>query len=125
MQLIKNFEQNKIFVYDTSRGFYNFLKLNFKNDYSIDLCNRKEQFDNFYRNVSCYQHCLFVINSHEDILNLMKLFSKTDTILLAVMIKDLEDKFDDFNNIIKLNMNLPKKDLSNFLNKYLSLSVAE
>lgn len=124
MELIKNFDTHKIFVYDTSRGFYRFIKLHFENDFSIDLCNKIEQFDNFNKNLPQYQHSIFVINSHEDILNLLKLFSKTNTILLAVMVKDLEDKFDDFDNIIKLNLNLPKRELINFLQKYLSLSIA-
>ncbi len=125
MELLKNFDKNRIFVYDTSRGFYRFIKLHFEKDFSIDLCNKIDQFDDFYKNLPYYQHCIFVVNSHVDLINLLRLFSKTDTILLAVMVKDLENKFDDFNNIIKLNLDLPKKELINFLHKYISLSVAE
>lgn len=125
MELIKNCEINKIFIYDTSKGFHRFIKLNYENKYAIDHCYKIELFDNFYKNLSNYQHCLFVINSHDDIVNLFKLFAKTQMLLLAVMVKDLEDKFDDIENIIKLNMKLPKKDLINFLDRHLSLYLAE
>ena len=125
MELVKNYNKNKIFVYDTSRGFCRFVKLNFENDYSIDSCYKKEQFDNFFKILPYYHNYLFVINNYEDILNLMKLCTKKETILLVIMIKELEDKFDNFDNIIRLDLNQTKKDTIKFLNNYLTLHIAE
>jgi hypothetical protein len=119
--VIKDTKENKIFVYDTSRGFYRFIKLNYEKEYSIDLCNKKNQFEDFAPNLPKYNHCFFIINSKDDVLNLLKLFSKTSKIFLAVMVRELENEFDNFENFIKLNLNLSKKDLTNFLNKYLIL----
>jgi len=125
MKVIKNTEENKIFVYDTSRGFYRFLKLNYEKEYSIDLCCRKDQFEDFAPNLPKYNHCFFIINSKDDVLNLLKLFSKTSKIFLAVMVTELENEFDIFENFIKLNLNMSKKDLINFLNKYITLCHSE
>ena len=125
MKVIKNTEENKIFVYDTSRGFYRFIKLNYEKEYSIDLCSRIDQFEDFAPNLPNYQHCFFIINSKDDVLNLLKLFSKTSKIFLAVMVTELENEFDNFENFIKLNLNLSKKELTNFLNKYLTLCHSE
>lgn len=125
MELIKNNDKNKIFVYDTAKGFCRYIKLNFSKNYTIDHCYNTEQFDNFDNSLSNYEHYFFVINSHEDILYLFKLFTKVDTIFLAVMIKGLENKFDDIDTIIKLNLNQTKNDLRNFLSTSLNLSKAD
>jgi hypothetical protein len=107
----------QIIVYDTSRGFSRFIKSKFDEQFDvINICSPQE--------IKKYKTddlgvLLFIVNDGVDAILFSNMFYNAKYVFLGIAAKHLEDRFVNYNNIIPVDLNMPKKELFQYINHHL------
>lgn len=100
--------KKKILIYDSSRGYSRFIKLNFK-DFEV---NNFSDFRNYKDiNTDDFAAVFFIINYHVELVDLICLQPKKTPIFVGTRLSEIVDKVKDFDNIIFLDLQQSKKDI--------------
>ena len=108
---------HKILVYDTSRVFSRFLKTKLDDSFELTVINSKREFKK--QSVSAYDSVFFIANDVFDALLFANIYKDTKPLFLGIAAKYLEDEFALYDGFIPLDLKLPKKELTAFINTHL------
>jgi len=121
--MIQNFypkEVNKatqIYVYDTSRGFSRFIKAKFEEQFDVKVISSQQEIKKY--KTEDLGILLFIVNDGVDALLFSNMFYNTKHVFLGIAAKHLEDRFVNYNNVIAVDLELPKKELFQYINYHL------
>lgn len=93
--------KKKILIYDSSRGYSRFIKLNFKD---FEVINFSE-FNNYKDiNTEDFDAVFFIVNYPIELVDLICLQQKTALIFVGTRLLEIADKVKDFDNTIFLDL---------------------
>ena len=121
--MIQNFypkEVNKatqIYVYDTSRGFSRFIKSKFEEQFDVKVISSQQEIKKY--KTEDLGILLFIVNDGVDAILFSNMFYNTKHVFLGIAAKHLEDRFVNYNNVIAVDLELPKKELFQYINYHL------
>lgn len=111
--------KKKILIYDSSRGYSRFIKLNFK-EFDIksffEYNNYKDiNYDEFFA-------IFFIVNQTKDLLDFIWIYKKIDIMFLGTPLVEINKRMKDFEDIIILDLEKKRQeilDLIRFNFKYM------
>lgn len=121
--MIKNFypsEVNKvsqIIVYDTSRGFSRFIKSKFDEQFDVVIISSPQEIKKY--KTEDLGILLFIVNDGVDAILFSNMFYNTKQVFLGIAAKHLEDRFVNYNNVIPVDLEMPKKELFQYISYHL------
>lgn len=104
--------KKKILIYDTSKGYFRFIKLNFR-DFEVDNFSMYSNLNEV--NIDDYVAIFFIINCHRELLDLVCFQIKETPIFIGSPSNEIDAKIKNFENIIYLDLKKSKNDILNFL----------
>jgi hypothetical protein len=107
----------QIGVYDSSRGFSRFIKSKFEEQFEVVVMSSPQEIKKY--NTNDLGVLLFIVNDGVDAILFSNMFYKTKQVFLGIAAKHLEDRFTSYDNVIQMDLELPKKELFHFINNYL------
>jgi len=110
--------KNKIFVYDTARGFSRFLKSRLNSDYEIEAENKRYKLKKY--NITSYQCVFYIVNTTEDVAAFSKVYQQASLAVVGVADNELVNDFKNFQDIMLLDLQLSKNDLFRCINDTLT-----
>jgi endonuclease III-like uncharacterized protein len=113
---------NKILVYDTSRGFSRFIKSKLESQFEVEVINNKKDIKKY--NITDFKTIFFIVNDVLDSLVFSSFYYDVSTVFLGITIKNLENRFENYDNIISINLDLTKKELLQYINNQLELQAS-
>lgn len=109
----------KIFIYDSSKGFSRFLKLNLSKNHEIHICTSREKLPSFY---SHDFDCAFVnFNDKDDLEYLFVIFHEINKIFVSTNLFEIKDMISKCLSINFLNIDTTKTELMKTINHNLEL----
>lgn len=114
-------EKKKAFVFDTTKGFARFVKINYSKYFNFEACTNLKYFDSI--DFSDIEVAFFLINSDDEILQLMSVYKYVNVVFLSSKI-NINIEVYKMEKIIFVNHNQKKKDFilqTNFMLKELNL----
>ncbi|MGL2965809.1 hypothetical protein [Flavobacterium sp. XGLA_31] len=115
-----NFEPigtGKMAVYDSSRGFSRFIKNKFEDQFEVTVINNKQELKK--HQISDSTTLFFIVNDAVDILLFSNLFYNRKQLFLGIATKNLEERLVRYQNIIPIDLELPKKELLEYIQHHL------
>lgn len=106
--------KKKILIYDTSRGYNRFIKLNFKDEFEVvnyfDYDNSKSiNYDEF-------NAVFFIINQPIELIDLVFVSSKNFTLFLGTPLLEIVSKVKELDDVIFLDLQMSRKEMVDFIN---------
>lgn len=101
--------KNRLFVYDTTRGFARFIKINFSNEYEIASCNLKKKLDDF--NIDQMEVAFVNIDKYEDVVDFFFIKSKVKFVFAISRLPDVKLMLEEFQDVIFLDIDKLKSDI--------------
>jgi hypothetical protein len=108
---------SQIIVYDTSRGFSRFIKSKFEEQFEVKVISSPQEIKKY--KTDDLGVLLFIVNDGVDAILFSNIFYNTRHVFLGIAAKHLEDRFINYNNVITIDLELPKKELFQYINHHL------
>lgn len=110
--------KKKILIYDSSRGYSRFIKMNFK-DFEV---NNFSEFTN-YRDINAedFEAIFFIVNYHIELLDLICFKAKKTPIFFGSTLSEINAKIKDFDNFILLDLSKNRKDILDFIKLHFNM----
>jgi hypothetical protein len=108
---------SQIIVYDTSRGFSRFIKSKFDDQFEVIVLSSPQEIKKYKTDNLAV--LLFIVNDGVDAILFSNMFYNAKHVFLGIAAKHLEDRFVNYNNIIPVDLNMPKKELFQYINHHL------
>ncbi len=100
--------RKRLFVYDTTRGFARFIKINFANEYEISTCNLKRNLLDY--NIEEIKVAFININQYEDVVDFFYIRSKVKFVFALTKLPDVKLMLQEFQDVIFLDIDMLKSD---------------
>lgn len=101
----------KILIYDSSKGFSRFLKLNLSEEHRLFICTNKKKLHRYYDEDF---DCAFInFNDSDDLKDLFLIFYQVNKIFVSTNLKDIKEKILENNSIHLLELDVKKSVLLN------------
>lgn len=105
--------KKKLLVYDSSRGYNRFIKLNFKNEFEVvnyfDYNNSKDiNYDEF-------EVVFFIVNQPIELIDVVLFFTKNCTLFLGTRLLEINNRIKDLDDIIFLDLELNRQEMVDFI----------
>ena len=113
----KGSKESQIIVYDTSRGFSRFIKSKFEEQFDVISISSPQEIKKY--KIEKTSALVFIVNTGVDAILFSKVFAGTKQVFLGVAAKHLEDRFVKYKNIIAVDLEMPKKELFEYINYHL------
>lgn len=110
---------NKILVYDTSKGLGRLINKNFKNEYEITLCLYYDELFNY--DLKQFKVAFFIINENEDIINFIAVRNHVKIIFVSSNKQEINQILKLLNNIELIDMQIPKNKMIDKIRFHLSV----
>lgn len=101
-------KKKRLFVYDTTRGFARFIKINFANEYEISTCNLKRNLLDY--NIEEIQIAFININQYEDVVDFFFIRSRVKFVFAISKLPDVKLMLQEFQDVIFLDIDMLKSD---------------
>lgn len=111
--------KKKIIIYDTSRGFHRFMKLNFANDYEVDSVFdfkgiKDIDFDE-------YSAIFFIINESTEVFDLIALYSKGKSIFVGTRLSNTTESLQNIEGITIIDLIQSRQQMVDFIHFHLKI----
>ena len=113
--------KNKIFVYDSARGFSRFLKSRLNTHYEIETENKRYKLKKY--DIPVYDCVFYIVNTTEDVAAFSKVYPQTSLAFVGVADNELINDFKNFQDITLLDLQLSKNDLFRCINDALTFHI--
>lgn len=118
MQNRLNMKKKKVLVYDSQHCFSRFLKYEFKKDFAFEVYKNFKKFDNI---IEHYAIMLFVLNSEEELYDLMRIYKKGVPLIVCTFNKDIKSKLKMMEDILLLDLSKVKTEMRSELKFFLNV----
>ena len=111
---LRPMKNKKIFVYDTTDKFSEFIITQYLKTFSVDVCNSMKSIDEF--NYSLYDIFFIIASEPKDIAILFKTINNPDSVLfLGSNLKEIREKFNENKRIISLDLLKTRHEMKKFI----------
>ena len=101
--------KKKFFVYDTTRGFARFIKMNFSNENEISSCTKKANLIDC--NFEEMEVAFININQYEDIVEFFFIRSKVKFVFVLSKLEGVKKLLEEFQDVFFLSIDILKSDM--------------
>lgn len=109
----------KIFVYDSSKGFARFLKLNLSDRHDLSICTNRKNLSEYYNEEF---DCAFInFNDSDDLIYLFLIFYQVKKIFVSTNLQNIKQKVLKNNSIHLLDLDEKKSVLLKAINYNLDM----
>lgn len=105
--------ENKILVYDSSKGFNRFLKLNYRKQYDIVSITDSSNFNQV--DFDEYKAVFFIVNSEAELLDLLVILFKAKFLIIGSREKHVMNALMVLEEVVFIDLNLKKDELVQFI----------
>ena len=110
--------KKKILIYDSSRGYARFIKLNFK-DFEVNNFSEYHNYKDI--NADDFEAVFFIVNNHIELLDLICFQSKKTLIFIGSPLPEINTKTESFDNVIFLDLQRSKKFILDFIKLFFNI----
>lgn len=96
-------KNKRIFVYDTTNEFSDFITKQYTNNFAIDVCTNPKTIDGY--NYSAYDVFFVIVKEPKDMIILFKTINNAHSVLFLVSaLKEIKGKFQESKRVISLDL---------------------
>lgn len=111
---LRQIKNKRIFVYDTTDKFSEFIIKQYLKNFSIDVCSNMKSIDNY--NYSAYDVFFIIASEPKDIAILFKTITNMHSVLfLGSSLKEITEKFQENKRIISLDLLKTRNEMKTFI----------
>ncbi|PBJ08089.1 hypothetical protein [Flavobacterium sp. ACN6] len=111
-------KKKKGLVYDSQKCFSRFLKYEFKEYFEFDVYRN---FKNFNDGITDYCIILFVVYSHDELIDLLRIYKRGVPLIVSTFNIDLKAKLEDLEDIIVFDPTKIKSEMRDDLRHFINL----
>jgi hypothetical protein len=120
---MENKTKKRMLIYDTSKGFHRFMKLNFTENYIVDsFFDFKDSKDIIYED---YCAIFFIINESSEVLDLISIYSKDKSIFVGTRLGNVTQHLQNIEDITILDLIQSRHSMIDFINFHLKLFTSD
>ena len=109
-------------IYDSSKGFTRFLKVNFSDEYVVyDFFDFKH-----FKDIPFEEHeaNFFIINELSELVDLMQVYSKKTSLFVGTRLPDISKNLLNIDNITIIDLTRSRQDIISFIRLYIKILAA-
>jgi hypothetical protein len=111
---LRQTKNKKIFVYDTTAKFSEFIIEQYVKTFSVDVCENMKSIDNY--NYSAYDIFFIIATEPKDVTILFKTINNMhSTLFLGSSLKEIREKFQENKRITTLDLLKPRNEMIRFI----------
>ncbi len=100
---LREMKNKRIFVYDTTKEFSEFITKQYTNDFAIDVCTSPNWVENY--NYSAYDIFFIIVKEPKDMIILFKTINNAHSVLFLVSaLKEIKNNFQESKRVISLDI---------------------
>lgn len=111
--------KKKILVYDTSKGYCRFLKLNFNNEFEVKSFFEYGSYEDV--NFDEFETAFFIVNQPSELLDLFVFYSKIGQIFLGSRSAEINRSIKNFDGVVFLDLLQKRQEMVDSIKFNLSL----
>lgn len=116
-------EKKKMIIYDTSKGFHRFMKLNFTENYIVDsFFDFKDLKDVI---LDEYSAIFFIINESNEVFDLISIFSRERSIFVGTRLSNVTQHLKNIEGITIIDLMQSRQSMIDFIHFHLKLFATE